>query len=775
MYEDARMLPCLHRICRKCLLRQLNTKKTSVQDSEKSDESEWNKEKKESEQNEEKGEQEQSEEKQIVCSVCRKIHPLPERGIDGFAQDLRLQLQSQAAIHYAPKLENGATCEGWVSPHSSSEIESTPSNECQGIRIRNRKDAVSFCCSCHKFYCQPCTDHHKGAHQQHTLVHKSEKRAKEKILEKIQPQKDLFCTEEKHERYVLGFYCKTCHKLACYACLAVQHKDHSFEELTDTSSSHKQEMDECLDEAKRAIDKLKDAITRSKEMVRAVKTTETDVKEKIKAEFDKMEKALRDRKKELCDKVGEFAEQKIGELGSQRNKFEDRKAEIEEKKEEVATVRMYSHEEVVSLKHIPQARLRSVLEEFNTFRLDLGESDKMPVSLDAQQLADDIGRFGVITSGCSPDHSTVSCHIPRAVKGKERRLVVRGYNEDGTRFEYGGEDVAAELILKPLETQLATRPTMQRITPVDNGDGTYTVSFTPEVTGEYHLTITIRNHPIKGCPFTLSVREPRDYATSPQQSLSNLGSNNVYSLAIHDNGDIYVTQPHYIRIVNPVDESTRAQVGSNGSGERQFSTPEAIALRGDYMFIADSNNNRVQKISATGNHEFISQFGKKGSGDGEFSYPRGICLNPEGRIFVSDHNNNRVQVFEADGTFAYKIPQDNSDKAKVTRPWGLAFDHIGNLHVVSHGTNTIKVFTPEGKFLEEYGQGKLSYPAGITIDEEGYVIVAEYNSNRVQIFRPDSHENIRTLTGFSYPQSVVSSKEGFIYVGDRNNNRIQKY
>ena len=537
-------------------------------------------------------------------------------------------------------------------------------------------------------------------------------------------------------------------------------------------------MDGCLDEAKTAIDKLNDAITRSKEMVRAVKTTKTAVKEKIKAEFDKMEKALRDRKKELCDKVGEFAEQKIGELGRQRSKFEGRKAEIEEKKEEVATVRMYSHEEIVSLKHIPQARLRSVLEEFNTFRLDLGESEQMPRSLDSQQLVDDIGRFGVITSGCSPDHSTVSCHIPRAVKGKERRLVVRGYNEDGTRFEYGGEDVAAELILKPLETQqLATRPTMQRFTPVDNEDGTYTVSFTPEATGEYHLTITIRNHPIKGCPFIISVREPRDFATSPQQTQSNLGGHEVYSLAIHDNGDIYVTQPHYIRIVNPVDGSTRAQVGSTstGSGQCQFYNPYGIALRGDYMFIADMSNNRIQKIRATGNHEFLSQFGKGGSGDGEFKDPRGICLDPEGRIFVSDYSNNRVQVLEPEGTFAYKIPQDNSDKAKVTGPWGLTFDPTGNLHVVSYGTNTIKVFTSEGKFLEEYGQGKLSGPAGITIDEEGYVFVAEYSSNRVQIFRPDSHESIRTLTGFSNPQSVVSSKEGFIYVGDKGNYRIQKH
>ena len=169
-----------------------------MQDSEKSEENGRRKEKGERDQSIEKGELgsepieekggNEEKEKQIVCSVCREIHPLPEMGIDGFVRDLRVELQSQAVIHYASRLGNGTTCESWVSPHASES--GTPSNEAHGIR--NRKEAVSFYCSCRKFYCQLCTDYHQelmrqkeGEHyQEHTLIHKSEEGAKNGSLKR---------------------------------------------------------------------------------------------------------------------------------------------------------------------------------------------------------------------------------------------------------------------------------------------------------------------------------------------------------------------------------------------------------------------------------------------------------------------------------------------------------------------------------------------------------------------------------------------------------------
>ena len=628
---------------------------------------------------------------------------------------------------------------------------------------------VAFCTDCREFLCKRCTDYHRDTRRtmKHDLVEVGAKKTAD-FTKNIKPR-DFYCTKPKHEGEVLKFYCETCQQLVCRDCILIEHKDHRHVNLSKVTKSHKDEMKSLLDPAGEAMATLDDAMGNCGKMIQQVQSRSKAVDASINQVFDRLKEALEERRKKLLAKSKEVCTSKVTALTLQQEDLQRQQQEIKMYANAIKDgLQTFSDEEVVTLGRLLPTELQNTLKRFRDTSLQLHESDAMPTSLEPAALLDSIAQF----AGCSPAHSTASTHISRAIKGKEREFHIVTRYENGEPFDLGGEDVKAELCLMG-----STDPPVRGET-TDNGDGTYSVSITPQTTGEHQLMITIHNRPIKQSPFVVSVREPRDYtamSSSPQQTLSNLGGYEVYSLAIHDNGDIYVTQPHYIRIVNPVDGSTRAQVGSNGSGKRQFNHPFGIALRGDYMYIADNSNNRIQKICATGNHEFISQFGKKGSGDGEFSWPRGICLDPEGRIFVSDHNNHRVQVLEPDGTFIYKIPQDNSDKAKVTNPLDLAFDHIGNLHVASYGTNTIKVFTPEGKFLEEYGQGKLSGPAGITIDEEGYVIVAEHGSSRVQIFSPDSHESIRTLTGFSYPYSVVSSKEGFIYVGDRNNSRILKY
>ena len=45
---------------------------------------------------------------------------------------------------------------------------------------------------------------------------------------------------------------------------------------------------------------------------------------------------------------------------------------------------------------------------------------------------------------------------------------------------------------------------------VDNGDGSYTASYTPEVSGEYKIDVSLFKEPVAGSPFTLvtSTRTP---------------------------------------------------------------------------------------------------------------------------------------------------------------------------------------------------------------------------------------------------------------------------
>jgi len=65
------------------------------------------------------------------------------------------------------------------------------------------------------------------------------------------------------------------------------------------------------------------------------------------------------------------------------------------------------------------------------------------------------------------------------------------------------------------------------------------------------------------------------------------------------------------------------------------------------VYVADTNNNRIQKFSPTGT--FISSCGTSGTGNGEFSGPQDVGADSTGNYYVADTGNDRVQKFGAGG------------------------------------------------------------------------------------------------------------------------------
>ena len=84
--------------------------------------------------------------------------------------------------------------------------------------------------------------------------------------------------------------------------------------------------------------------------------------------------------------------------------------------------------------------------------------------------------------------------------------------------------------------------------------------------------------------------------------------------------------------------------GSFGTGNGQFNSPRGIAVDGGgNIYVADTNNNRVQIFDSSGAFQYA--FGSLGSGNGQFKSPSGIAVGGGGNIYVADTFNNRVQVF----------------------------------------------------------------------------------------------------------------------------------
>ncbi|MFA5414208.1 MAG: PKD domain-containing protein [Methanoregula sp.] len=227
-----------------------------------------------------------------------------------------------------------------------------------------------------------------------------------------------------------------------------------------------------------------------------------------------------------------------------------------------------------------------------------------------------------------------------------------------------------------------------------------------------------------------------------------------------------------------------AKWGSVGEGDGQFAYPFDITVDSlDNVYVADTQNDRIQKFSSTGT--FLTKWGSAGSNDGQFSYPQGITIDTNGNVYVSDSSNNRIQKFSSTGTFLTKWGGYSGD-GQFYFPTGVAVDSSDNIYVADYCNHRIQKFSSNGAFLGKWGSygtrdGQFNRPNGITIDPSGNVYVLNSWDPRIQKF--GSTGNFLAKWGsegsgdgqFTYPQDVAIDSECNVYVADTSNDRIQKF
>ena len=249
--------------------------------------------------------------------------------------------------------------------------------------------------------------------------------------------------------------------------------------------------------------------------------------------------------------------------------------------------------------------------------------------------------------------------------------------------------------------------------------------------------------------------------------------------------------------------------GSPGSGDGQFRTPNGIAVddRGD-VYVVDSENNRIEKFSATG--RFLGKWGRNGgdgsagSGDGEFNFPYGVAADGWGNVYVADGRNNRIQKFTSDGKFLAKWGRNGGDGSAGTgdgefnNPRGVTTDVFGNVYVADHGNNRIEKFARDGRFLRKWGRnggdgsagsgnGEFDQPRGLAVGARGRIYVAEKRNHRIQELGADGtflrkwgRNGGDGTPGngdgeFNLPYGVAVARNGHVFVADTLNNRIQEF
>eukprot|EP00731_Ephydatia_muelleri_P000336 Em0001g336a len=161
----------------------------------------------------------------------------------------------------------------------------------------------------------------------------------------------------------------------------------------------------------------------------------------------------------------------------------------------------------------------------------------------------------------------------------------------GERYPYGGLQVKAELRSKSHDGAVVPGEVE------DHGDGTYTITLTPQAAGPHQLPITIDGQHLQNSPCDLDVIRHRQYNTLCNPELV-IHCSCPSCIAIHDSGDIYVTC--YINNSIAVSDQAGQQkrtIGSSGSGDGQFNYPYGFFIKGDVMFVANCGNHCIQKLT----------------------------------------------------------------------------------------------------------------------------------------------------------------------------------
>ena len=219
----------------------------------------------------------------------------------------------------------------------------------------------------------------------------------------------------------------------------------------------------------------------------------------------------------------------------------------------------------------------------------------------------------------------------------------------------------------------------------------------------------------------------------------------AHDMALDSDGRIYVTVGPFSAVM-VFDKKGRVQSGFPPPGQDTGSAQADVAPLtnpiGIYhdqvknsILVSDVSDHTVKEYAPSG--RFLSQLGEPGDKPGKFTYPNGIVTDAQGVVYVADSNNGRVQKFK-DGRFE-EFLEPPSDRPFV-RPKALVIDKLGRIHVLDTLKGMVYVFAADGRFLFNYGgesetEGRIASPTDIAIDlDTGQIFIADRGSNRVLVW-----------------------------------------
>lgn len=207
------------------------------------------------------------------------------------------------------------------------------------------------------------------------------------------------------------------------------------------------------------------------------------------------------------------------------------------------------------------------------------------------------------------------------------------------------------------------------------------------------------------------------------------------ALALDPDGNLYLADTGNHRIIKS-DAQGRLlrEAGGFGFGNEQFDRPVDLwAGNGLDVFVADYNNQRLQRYDKDLN--FISSYS---SGDFweenlRFGYPAAVALSPQGELFIADHEFKRLLRFDAFGKPKASFADFNWGEGGIERPAKILISARGEIFVSDSMRQAVMIYDAFGNFTGKLGEGLLERPCGLAEWRE-LIFVADRSRRRIAGF-----------------------------------------
>lgn len=180
----------------------------------------------------------------------------------------------------------------------------------------------------------------------------------------------------------------------------------------------------------------------------------------------------------------------------------------------------------------------------------------------------------------------------------------------------------------------------------------------------------------------------------------------------------------------------------------------------------------------------------------------GVCAGPNGNIYIADSGDNRVRKVTPDGvihTLAGTGTRGSSGdggpaaSALLNSPYGLACDGQGNVFIADLGNGLVREVSPKGIITTIAGgggaAGSLSAPRNLALDGLGNLYVSDFNGQRIYELPVGGMLTVIAGTGiagaagdggtalqaqFRYPAGLALDGQDSLYIADSGNHLIRK-